>query len=176
MHDVHVYFSLGEKDFVNFKEQYAGTTIADKLKHLPSVDLLLSDNSAYARKGKIDMIDGQFDKNTGAITVRATFPNPQGLLRSGNTGKVRLSLQHNNALVVPIAATVEMQDKVFVFAVADSNKVKKVPINIVGKSGTGYIVNEGVKAGDLIVLSGMDLLKEGQVITPNKAAEKVAKN
>ena len=176
VHDVHVYFSLGEKDFVNFKEQYAGTTIADKLKHLPSVDLLLSDNSAYARKGKIDMIDGQFDKSTGAITVRATFPNPQGLLRSGNTGKVRLSLPHNNALVVPIAATVEMQDKVFVFAVADSNKVKKVPINIVGKSGTGYIVNNGVKAGDLIVLSGMDLLKEGQVITPNKAAEKVAKN
>ena len=176
VHDVHVYFSLGEKDFVNFKEQYAGTTIADKLKHLPSVDLLLSDNSAYARKGKIDMIDGQFDKSTGAITVRATFPNPQGLLRSGNTGKVRLSLPHNNALVVPIAATVEMQDKVFVFAVADSNKVKKVPINIVGKSGTGYIVNESLKPGDLIVLSGLDLLKEGQVITPNKTAEKVAKN
>ena len=176
VHDVHVYFALGEKDFVSFKEQYAGATIADKLKHLPLVDLLLSDNSAYAKKGKIDMIDGQFDKNTGAITVRATFPNPQGLLRSGNTGKVRLSLQHNNVLVVPIAATVEMQDKVFVFAVADSNKVKKVPINIVGKSGTGYIVNEGVKTGDLVVLSGMDLLKEGQVITPNKVAEKVAKN
>lgn len=176
VHDVHVYFSLGEKDFVNFKEQYAGATIADKLKHLPSVDLLLSDNSEYAKKGKIDMIDGQFDKNTGAITVRASFPNPQGLLRSGNTGKVRLSLLHNDALVVPIAATVEMQDKVFVFAVADSNKVQKVPVSIVGKSDNSYIVKDGVKPGDLIVLSGLDLLKEGQVITPNKTTEKVAKN
>ena len=176
VHDVHVYFSLGEKDFVNFKEQYPGETIADKLKRLPSVDLLLSDNSEYTKKGKIDMIDGQFDKNTGAITVRASFANPQGLLRAGNTGKIRLSLLHKDALVVPIAATIEMQDKTFVFAVADSNKVKKVPINIVGKSGDSYLVNEGVKSGDLIVSSGVDILKEGQVITPNKTPQKVAKN
>jgi membrane fusion protein (multidrug efflux system) len=73
VHDVHVYFSLGEKDFVAFKEQYPGETLKDKLKHLPSVSLLLADNTEYAKQGKIDMIDGQFDKTTGAITVRATF-------------------------------------------------------------------------------------------------------
>ncbi|MDB5060986.1 MAG: efflux transporter periplasmic adaptor subunit [Mucilaginibacter sp.] len=174
VHDVHVYFSLGEKDFVSFKEQYPGETLKDKLKHLPSVALLLADGSEYAKPGKIDVIDGQFDKTTGAITVRASFSNPNGLLRSGNTGKVRLSLQHTNALIVPESATIEMQDKVFVFALADSNKVKKVPISIVGKSGTNYLVNDGVKAGDQIVLSGIDHLQEGTVIAPQKAVDKVA--
>jgi membrane fusion protein (multidrug efflux system) len=174
VHDVHVYFSLSEKDFVSFKEQYPGETLKDKLKQLPSVSLLLADNSAYAKQGKIDMIDGQFDKNTGAITLRASFANPQGLLRSGNTGKIRLSLQHKDALIVPESATIEMQDKVFVFTVADSNKVKKSPITIVGKNGTNYLVKDGVKAGDQVVLSGIDHLQEGTVIHPEKAANKVA--
>jgi membrane fusion protein (multidrug efflux system) len=176
VHNVHVYFSLSEKDFVSFKEQYPGRTLNDKLKHLPAVALLLADNSKYGSSGKIDMIDGQFDKNTGAITLRASFPNEQGLLRSGNTGKVRLSLQHNDALIIPQSATVEMQDKVFVFAVADSNKVKKQPITIVGKSGTNYLVKDGVKAGDQIVLSGFDHLQEGEVIHPEKVTDNVAKN
>jgi membrane fusion protein (multidrug efflux system) len=174
VHDVHVYFSLSEKDFVSFKEQYPGETLKDKLKQLPTVSLLLADNSAYAKQGKIDMIDGQFDKNTGAITLRASFANPQGLLRSGNTGKIRLSLQHKDALIVPESATIEMQDKVFVFTVADSNKVKKSPITIVGKNGTNYLVKDGVKAGDQVVLSGIDHLQEGTVIHPEKAANKVA--
>lgn len=176
VHDVHVYFSLGEKDFVSFKEQYAGTTLKEKLNHLPAVSLLLADNSEYATKGKIDMIDGQFDKNTGAITVRASFPNKQGLLRSGNTGKIRLSLVHNNALTVPESATVEMQDKVFVFTLADSNKVKKTAITIEGKDGDNYVIKDGLKAGDQIVLSGIDHLQEGAKIAPQKPVEKVAKN
>jgi membrane fusion protein (multidrug efflux system) len=176
VHNVHVYFSLGEKDFVGFKEEYAGQTLKDKLNHLPAVALLLADNSEYPLKGKIDMIDGQFDKTTGAITVRASFPNAQGLLRSGNTGKIRLSLNHNDALTVPESATVEMQDKVFVFALADSNKVKKVAITIDGKDGENYVIKDGLKAGDQIILSGMDHLQEGAKIVPQKAADKVAKN
>lgn len=176
VHDVHVYFSLGEKDFVGFKDQYTGSTLKDKIKHLPPVTLLLADNSEYTRTGKIDMIDGQFDKTTGAITVRATFPNAQGLIRSGNTGKIRLSLVHADALTVPESATIEMQDKIFVFALADSNKVKKVPITIGGKNGDNYIVKDGLKAGDQIVLSGIDKLQEGAKIAPQKAADKVAKN
>jgi len=176
VHNVHVYFALGEQDFVSFKEQYPGGTLKDKLKQLPAVTLLLADNTEFTQSGKIDMIDGQFDKNTGAITLRASFPNAQGLLRSGNTGKIRLSLQHKDALIVPQSATVEMQDKVFVFAVADSNKVKKQAITIIGKTGNNYIVKDGVKAGDQIVLSGLDRLQEGTVIQPKKADNNLAKN
>lgn len=174
VHDVRAYFSLGEKDFINFKEQYPGQTLSEKLKQLPSVSLLLADGTEYAKQGKIDMIDGQFDKNTGAITVRASFANPQGLIRSGNTGKVRLSLEHKDALIIPESATVDMQDKVFVFTVGDSSKVKKAAITIVGKNGDNYLVKDGVKVGDQIVLSGVDKLQEGMVIQPQKATGKVA--
>ncbi len=176
VHDVHVYFALGEKDFVNFKDQYPGQTLSDKLKQLPAVSLILADDTEYGTKGRVDVIDGQFDKNTGAITVRAKFANPLGLLRSGNTGRIRLSLQHNNTLVVPQSATIEVQDKIFVYALADSNKVKKQAISVIGKTGTNYLVKDGVKAGDQIVLSGLDRLQEGAVIAPQKATDKVAKN
>ncbi|WP_246474862.1 efflux RND transporter periplasmic adaptor subunit [Pedobacter roseus] len=174
IHEVHVYFALAENDFNNFNVNYPGKSPADRIKHLPAVELLLSDNTVYPIKGKIDMIDGQFDKNTGAITLRASFPNASGVLRSGNTGKIRLGLQHDDAILVPQSATVEMQDKVFVFTVGDSSKVKKQAITIVGKAGENYLVNAGVKAGDQIVLSGIDKLQEGMVIQPQKAADKVA--
>lgn len=112
------------------------------------------------------MIDGQFDKNTGAITLRASFPNPQGLLRSGNSGKVRLAQAHRGALVVPQEATLEVQDKVFVYAVNDSNTISKQALSIIGKSGTNYLVGQGLKAGDRIVFSNLDHLQEGGKIIP----------
>jgi membrane fusion protein, multidrug efflux system len=174
VNEVYAYFSLSETDFIQFKSQYAGNSIGDKIKNLPPVTLLLADNSAYLQKGKIDMVDGQFDKTTGAITVRAKFSNPNKTLRSGNTGKVRLGLEHDNAILVPQSATIEMQDKVFVFTVNKENKVTKMPINVIGKSGAYYLIKDGVKAGDQIVLSGIDKLQEGQLIQPEKSATKIA--
>jgi membrane fusion protein (multidrug efflux system) len=166
VHEVYAYFALGETDFTNFKSQYQGNTLNAKLKNLPPVSLILPGDTIYPYKGKIDMVDGKFDKNTGAITLRAVFPNAQSLLRSGNTGKIRLQQRHNNAILVPQSATVEVQDKIFVYAVGDSNKVSKQPVNVIGKSGTDYIVKEGVKPGDKIVFSGLDHLTDGIVIRP----------
>ncbi|MBJ2126683.1 efflux RND transporter periplasmic adaptor subunit [Flavobacterium sp. IB48] len=171
VHEVFAYFSLGETDFINFKEQYKGSSLGDKIKKLPPVTLILADNNAYPQTGKIDMVDGQFDKTTGAITIRATFPNANGTLRSGNTGRIRLGLNHNDAILVPQAATVEMQDKVFVFTVGKDNKVTKMPITVVGKSGANYLIKDGVKSGDQIVLSGIDKLQDGQAIQPEKSTK-----
>jgi membrane fusion protein, multidrug efflux system len=168
IHELHVYFALGENDFVSFKNNFEGATLEEKIKKLPPITLVLSDQSEYAQQGKIDMVDGQFDKNTGAITLRATFPNKEGLLRSGNTGKVRLGKQHAKVLLVPQMATLEMQDKIFVYTVNDSNKVNKQPIEVIGKSGASYLVKGGIKDGDHIVYKGMDLLQEGQVIAPQQ--------
>ena len=164
--EVYAYFSLSEGDFIRFKAQYPGNTINDKIKALPPVSLLLADNTVYSEEGHVTMIDGQFDKNTGAITLRASFPNPQGLLRSGNTGRVRMSMAHDGAIMVPASATIEMQDKVFVYAVGDSNKVARQPITIIGKNGTNYLIKDGVKPGDRIVFTGLDRLQDGAVIQP----------
>lgn len=172
--EVHAYFSIGESDFIAFRERYAGNSITDKIKNLPPVSLVLADNSVYEQKGKIDMVDGQFDKSTGAITLRANFPNAKGLLRSGNTGRVRLGITHDNAIVIPQSATVEVQDKIFVYAVSKDNKVSKVPVNILGKSGTDYLVKDGLKAGDRIVFKGFESLQDGAVIVPEKMAGEIA--
>jgi len=176
VHEVHVYFSLAETDFINFNSQHTGTSVADQLKHLPSVALVLADQTLYPAKGKIDMIDGQFDKSTGAITLRASFANANGVLRSGNTGKIRLSLEHNNILLVPQASTVEIQDKVFVFAVNKDNKISKIPIKVLGTSGINYLVADGLKSGDQIVSKGFESLKEGDIIQPEKAKTVTAYN
>jgi len=174
VNQVYAYFSLAETDFINFNAKYEGNSVADRIKHLPAVSLVLADQSVYPVKGKIDMINGQFDKTTGSITLRAVFANSKGLLRSGNTGKIRLGLSHDNTMLIPQSATVEMQDKIFVFAVGKDNKVNKVAIAIDGKSGTNYLIKDGLKSGDQIVLSGLDKLQDGQLIQPDKKGEKIA--
>lgn len=173
--EVYAYFSLGENDFINFKSQYDGITISDKLKKLPPVSLVLSDNTIYNQNGKVDMVDGQFDKTTGAITLRAKFPNAAGLLRSGNTGKVRISIEHANTIVIPQEATIEIQDKVYVALLDSKNAVTRQPVIISGKSGTDYLIKEGIKAGDRIVLKGFESLPDGATIIPDSSVSEQAK-
>jgi len=175
-HDVHVYFSLSEDDFINFNERYAGKTVAERIRNIPGVSLMLADNTIYPFKGKLDMIDGQFDKQTGAITLRATFPNENGVLRSGNTGRVQMTMTHEDALSVPQEATMEIQDKIFIFSVGKDNKVSKQPITVLGTSGTNYLVRNGIKAGDRIVLKGIESLKDGEVIQPESSKDLTAAN
>jgi membrane fusion protein (multidrug efflux system) len=172
IHQVHVYFSLSERDYVVFKSQYPGETIEAKIKNLPVVSLLLSDDLAFEYSGKIDMVDGQFDNSTGAITLRASFPNPEGLLRSGNTGKIRLSLKHRDVVAVPQESTIELQDKVMVYALGPDNKVQMKTIKIDARSGSNYLVSEGIGSGERIVLSGFGTLQEGTAVKPEPASQK----
>lgn len=164
--EVYAYFSMSEPDFIAFKNKFAGNTIEEKVKGVPPVELVMADNSLYDQKGKIETVEGQFDKTMGAITFRATFPNAGGILRSGNTGKIRIPQMFQSALIVPQEATFEIQDKVYVYTVADSNKVVSKLIRILGKSKDYYFVENGVQAGDKIVLSGIGNLRDGAVIVP----------
>jgi membrane fusion protein (multidrug efflux system) len=164
--DVYAYFSLSEKDFLQFSDQFAGATIQEKIKQIPPVELVLADNSAYPLKGKVQLVSGQFNNNMGAISFRASFRNDNGLLRSGLTGKVRIPQLIVSSLVVPQESTFELQDKIFVFTVTDSNRVSGVPISIAGKSGNYYLVKSGVKPAEKIVYTGLDRLREGMIIQP----------
>jgi membrane fusion protein (multidrug efflux system) len=172
IHQVRVYFSLSERDYVIFKSQYPGETIETKIKNLPEVSLLLSDDVVFGHTGKIDMVDGQFDNSTGAITLRASFPNPDGLLRSGNSGKIRLSLKHHGVIAVPQESTVELQDKVMVYALGADNKVQMKAIKIEARSGTDYLVSEGIDSGERIILSGFGTLQEGTAVRPEPVNQK----
>ncbi|AFD08946.1 RND family efflux transporter, MFP subunit [Solitalea canadensis DSM 3403] len=164
--EIYGYFSVGEAEFIRFKERYPGKTLEEKLRNVPGVTLILADGSEYPQKGKVQMGEGQFDKATGSISLRATFPNSGGILRSGNTGKIRISEENPSALIVPQESTLEMQDKIFVYTLADSNKVKATPITVGGKSGNAYVVKTGVKEGDKVVFTGLGSLQDGMKIIP----------
>ena len=164
--DVRAYFSMSELNFQQFKEQFPGNTIEEKIKQMPPVELLLATDSVYPQKGKVELAEGQFDKTTGTINFRATFSNAQGLLRSGNTGKIRIVRNLGNSIVIPQEATYELQDKIFVYAVGDSNKVISKPITVTGTSGNYYLVKSGINQGEKIVYTGLDRLRDGAVIQP----------
>lgn len=160
------YFSLSENDFIAFENTVTGNTVEDKIKQLPPVELVLADNSVYPFKGKVETVSGQFSNTMGAISFRARFPNEKGLLRSGNTGKIRIPRALDTALIVPQEATFELQDRVLVFVVSDNNKVASVPIHVAGTSGNYYLVDGGLREGQKIVYSGHDRLQDGALVMP----------
>ncbi len=164
--DVYAYYSLSENEFLQFKNQFEGNTVEEKIKNMPPVELVLADGSIYPSKGRVQIVAGQFDNSIGAISFRAVFPNPDRLLRSGSTGKVRIPKILENALVVPQESTFEIQDKVFVFALADSNKVVSKPVVVSGKTARYYFVEYGLQAGENIVFTGVDNLRDGMMIIP----------
>lgn len=164
--EVHAYFSFSEREFLEFISRFEGKTIQEKITNMPLVELILADNTVYPFKGKVETVAGQFDNTTGAISFRATFQNASGLLRSGNTGRIRIPRLVESALVVPQEATFELQDKIFVFAVSDSNKVFSRPIQVSDNMDNFYLVEKGLEAGDKIVFAGLDRLNDGAVIQP----------
>jgi len=167
---IYAYFSLNEKQLLEFSRKYPGITSNDKLKSIPPVSLLLSDGSEYSEKGKIEAISGLIDTNTGSGTMRATFSNPAGLIRSGGSAIVRIPEYLESVIVIPQSATFELQNVLFAFTVTADNKVKNVAVKTRATSdGQYYVVTEGLKAGDRVILEGVHLLKSGQVIIPQEA-------
>lgn len=164
--EVHAYFSFSEREFLDFINRFDGGTIQEKIERMPPVELILADNTVYPFKGQVETVAGQFDNTTGAISFRATFPNASGLLRSGNTGRIRIPHLVESALMVPRESTYELQDKIFVFALSDSNKVVSTPIQVSDNMDNFYLVQNGLKAGDKIVYAGLDRLNDGAVIQP----------
>lgn len=166
---VHVYFSMSENDFVLFQQKHEGNSVKEKLADAAPVSLLLSNGSKYELPGRIDAIDGQFNKTTGSITLRAKFDNPKTLLRTGNTGRIVMEQKKDNAILFPIASTTSMQDRIFIYSVDEENKVAQLPIQISGKVGENFIVADGVKPGVRYIVAGFERLQTGNVVTEQKS-------
>ena len=160
--DVYVYFSMTENQLLNLTRQYG--SIANTLKNMPDVQLVLNDGSVYDRTGRIESISGVIDTSTGGVQLRAVFPNADGLLHSGGAGSVIVPNIHNDCVVVPQVATFELQNKVYVYKVEDgkaaSSMIDVEKIN----NGREYIVKSGLTPGDVIVAEGVGLLREGTPI------------
>lgn len=165
VHDVYVYFTMSESDFLYFNSEHKTDTTG--VSHLmPNVNLYLSDGSKYPILGQIDAVNGQVNNNTGAISLRATFKNPDNILRSGSTGKIVMRTYENGAVLVPQVAITSLQDRDLVYTINDSDKVQQTPISISTKTGNYFIVTKGLMPGDRIVTAGFENLTPGQRIKP----------
>ncbi|MDR3273628.1 MAG: efflux RND transporter periplasmic adaptor subunit [Flavobacteriaceae bacterium] len=165
--NVYVYFSLNEKQLLDFLKDTPGATQAEKIRGSEPVQLILSDGTIYSEKGRIETINGIVNTGTGAANFRAGFPNPQGILRSGSTGAVRVSKTLKNVIIIPQKATFELQGQTFVYVVGADNKVKQLTITVTPTpDGQSYVVNSGLKVNDKIVVNGIQNLKDGTEIKP----------
>ena len=173
--NVFAYFAMNEKALLNFTKNGSGASLADKIKQLPAVSLLLSDGSIYPEKGRIETVNGLINTETGSVNIRARFPNPKGIIRSGSSTTVRIPNEVKDVILIPQSATFELQDKIFAVTVGKDGKTKNVAITkLETPAGNYYVVTEGLKAGDQIVLEGVASLKDGSEIKAhNESAETV---
>ncbi len=166
--EMYVYFSMTEKQLLGLTRD--GGSLKEQLAKMPPVELQLIDGSTYEQTGKIETLSGVIDQNTGAATMRATFPNNKNILRSGGTGVVMIPYTEANALVIPQKASYEIQNKRFVFLLTDSATVKSTEIGVFPiNNGQQFVVTEGLKPGDKIVTEGVGTsVKDGMKIQPKE--------
>lgn len=161
--EVYVYFSMTENQMLSLLRQYGSVDKA--LAGMPKVSLQLSDGVKYAHEGVIDAISGTIDTGTGAVSLRAVFPNTEGMLRNGSTATLVLPYTKENALVVPQEATFEIQDKVYVYKVNESGKAESAQVTVFPlNNGQEYIVESGLQEGEVIVAEGAGLIQENTQI------------
>lgn len=169
--NVFAYYSLNEKQLLQFSAATPGATINEKLSRLAPAVLLLADGTVYPEKGKVETASGLISTETGTASFKAIFPNPLGIIRSGASATVRLPTTVDSALVIPQSATYELQDKRLVYVVTqDSNKLASAAITVTpSDNGKYFIVTSGLKAGDTIVIEGLIGLRDDTKIIPRQA-------
>lgn len=176
--NMYAYFSMNEKEFLALTKTLNGENTQEKLAQLPPVSLVQADNSMYHLQGAVQTASGLVDLQTGAVNVRAIFPNENGMLRSGGSGMVRIPEHMESVLIIPQKVTFELQGKHFVYVVGQDNKVRSTPINvIVGNLKDTYIITSGLNSGDQIVIEGIASLRNDVQIKPKLVeTENLAEN
>lgn len=166
--NMYVYFSMTENRMLELIRRYGSKEKA--LAEMPAIILQLNDRSTYPQEGKIETISGVIDASTGTVSLRAVFPNKEGLLTSGGSGNVVIPVKKENCIVIPQVATFEVQDKVFVYKVVDG-KAQSAAVQVTRvNGGQEYIVENGLQVGDVIVAEGVGLLREGTPIVAKSAS------
>ena len=165
-----VYFSMTEKDLLDMTKTAGGVNAA--ISSYPAVKLQLADGSIYNHPGKVATVSGVIDPTTGTVSMRADFPNPDRVLKTGASGSIVVPHTATSAVIVPQDAVVEVQDKHFVYVVGKDNKVKYTPVEINSQNdGKNYIITSGLNIGDRFVVNGVSSLQDGMEIKPLTEAQ-----
>ncbi len=152
-----VYFNVPEAEYLDYKEK-------EKTNSMTKVNLLMANNKYFDYPGIVETIEADFNNETGNISFRATFPNPEALLRHGETGNIHVSLPFKNAMLIPQKATFEVLDKKYVYVVDKNNQIRSREIKLAAELPYLFIVKDGLKVDDKILLEGLRLVKENQKI------------
>jgi membrane fusion protein (multidrug efflux system) len=164
---VWVYFNVSEAEYLDYKSRPAS-------ERQTEVKLEMANGQVFAHPGTVETIEADFNNETGAIAFRAKFPNPDGLLRHGETGKILMAAPIANALIIPQKATFDVLDKKFVFVVDEHNVVHERPITIAAEMPNLYAVASGLKDNERIVVEGLRKIHDGQEIAVDvKKADEV---
>ncbi|MEP6930157.1 MAG: efflux RND transporter periplasmic adaptor subunit, partial [Flavobacterium sp.] len=151
------YFNVSEPEYLQYQ-----TDIKDRAD--AKISLVLANGETFKYKGNVEVIESEFNNETGNIAFRARFPNSEKLLRNGETGQVQMLVPLKNAIVIPQKATYEIQDKKYVFVVDKNNKVSSKEITITGEIPDLYVVSSGLAENDKILLEGVQKVKENDKI------------
>ena len=163
---VYAYFSMAENQMLDMIQQFE--SLDNAIRQMPPVELIMSNGRLYGHKGKINAISGTISESTGAVSIRAAFPNHQHLLRNGGSGTIVIPVERTGCIAIPQTATYELQDRIFVYKVVDG-KASATEIHVApNNNGIEYIVESGLEPGDIIVSEGAGLLKEGTEIKTRK--------
>ncbi len=184
---MYAYFSMSEKQVLSLTEKYG--SLDNTLASLPEVSLVLNDGTEYEHTGKVDVISGIVDKNSGTVRLRAVFPNAERRLMSGGSANVVMPYEQKSCIVIPQTATYDIQNKIFAYKVVDGKAVS-TPIEVFEiNDGKEYVVESGLSEGDVIISEGAGLVKAGtkvnmdtlksssaQTVSSDKAAEQVSES
>lgn len=166
--EIYAYFSMNEKEYLDFLKNSYGATVPEKLKNMPAVELLLANGEVYPEKGRVEAVTGQIDEQTGSIQFRVAFSNASKLLSNGNSGTVRVPKLYDQALVVPESATYEQQGITYVYTV-EKDTAKNVAVKLTDRVNNMAVIASGVKKGEKVVAEGVGTLKSGTAVKPKPA-------
>lgn len=163
--EVFAYFNVSEKE-------YLAIISSDKPDEKKEVELVLANNELHKQKGVVETVDGEFDKTTGNIAFRARFANPDGILKHGSSGKVRLQNELKNAMIIPQKSTFDIQEKTYVYLVDKNNTVQIKSVVPKLRLTNFYVIASGLTPGDRIIYEGIQHIKEGDKIIPEAISAK----
>lgn len=156
---IFAYFSMAENQMLDMITEYG--SLAKAIQQMPEVELIMSNGELYNHKGRINAVSGTISSSTGAVSLRAVFPNYNRLLRDGGSGSVVIPSLREASIIIPQAATYELQERVFVYKVEDDHTVSTQIEVLSQNNGKEYIVLSGLEVGDEIIAEGAGLLREG---------------
>ena len=161
--DMFAYFKINEKEYLEYKRTQLSGIDQPEYNNL---ELILSDQSTYRYKGKVETVEGDFERGTGSIAFRARFANPERLLRHGVSGKIRMLTKMENVVLVPQQSTFEIQDFTYVYTVAEDGKVSVRSFEPLARHGS-YYVTQDLPDQTVIVYEGVQMITDGMTINPD---------